>query len=63
MVLPGPLPVGVDLGLVVVGEVRTGELDGGGDDGMGGGLEMRDSGGDVRLPLLLVGPPLENTVV
>lgn len=44
------LPVGVDLGLLVEGEVRTGELDGGGDDGMGGGLDMRDSVGDVRLP-------------
>lgn len=50
MVLPGPLPDGVDLGLVVVGEVRTGEPDGVGDDGMGGGLDRRDSDGDVRLP-------------
>lgn len=51
MVLPGPLLVGVALGLVVVvGEVRTGEPDGGGDDGVGGGLDMRDSDGDVRLP-------------
>lgn len=51
MVLPGPLPDGVDLGLVVVGEVRTGELDGGGgDEAVGGGLDMRDSDGDVRLP-------------
>lgn len=50
MVLPGPLPDGVDLGLVVVGEVRTGEPAGGGDDGVGGGLDMRDSEGDVRLP-------------
>lgn len=50
MVLRGPVPGGVDLGLVVAGEVRTGELAGGGDAGMGGGLDMRDSGGDVRLP-------------
>lgn len=50
MVLLGPLPDGVDLGLVVVGEVRTGEAAGGGDDGVGGGLDMRDSEGDVRLP-------------
>lgn len=51
MVLRGPLPDGVDLGLVVVGEVRTGEADGGGgDDGVGGGLDIRDSDGDVRLP-------------
>lgn len=52
MLLLGPLAVGVDLGLVVgvVGEVRTGDADGGGDEGVGGGLDMRDSDGDVRLP-------------
>lgn len=46
------MAVGVDLGLLVgvVGEAGTGDVDGGGDEGVGGGLDMRDSDGDVRLP-------------
>lgn len=47
MVLAGPEPVGLGLGLGVAGgEV----LDGGGDGGLAGGLDVRLSGGDVLFP-------------
>lgn len=50
MVLAEPEPVELGLGLGVVGSEVTGELDGGGDVGMAGGLEGRVSGGDEKLP-------------
>lgn len=52
MVLVEPEPVGLGLGLGVVGgEVTGGDvLDGGGDDGFGGGLDVRVSGGDAEFP-------------
>lgn len=49
-ILADPEPVELGLGLGVVGGEATGELDGGGDDGMAGGLDGRVSGGDVKLP-------------
>lgn len=50
IVLADPEPVELGLGLGVVGGEVTGELDGGGDDGMVGGLDGRVSGGDEKLP-------------
>lgn len=50
MVLADLEPGELELGLGVVGGEVTGELDGGGDDSLGGGLDGRVSGGEVRLP-------------
>lgn len=50
MVLADPGPREVEPGQVVVVGEETGVLDGGGDGGLGGGLDTRVSGGDVRLP-------------
>lgn len=47
MVLADPEPVGLGLGLGVVGGEVTDVLDGGGDDGLAGGLDVRVSGGDA----------------
>lgn len=52
MVLADPEPVGLGLGLglgVVGGEV-TDVLEGGGDGGLAGGLQVRVSGGGVVFP-------------
>lgn len=62
MVLADPEPVGLGLGLGVVGGEVMDVLDGGGDDSLAGGLEVRVSGGDVVFSLP-VGPLLEKTVV
>lgn len=50
MVLAGPGPVGLGLGLGVMGGEVTDILDGGGDGGLGGGLDARVSGGDAVFP-------------
>lgn len=50
MVLADPEPVGLGLGLGVVGGEETEVLDGGGDSGLGGGLDVRVSGGDAVFP-------------
>lgn len=63
MVLAEPEPVGLGLGLGVVGGEVTDLLVGGGEGGLGGGLDVRVSGGDTVFPLLPVGPLLEKTVV
>lgn len=63
MVLADPELVGLGLGLGVMGGGLTDLLDSGGGDGLGGGLHARVSGGEMVLPLLPVGPVLENTVV
>ena len=55
MVLPDPEPVGLGLGLGVMGGEVTGVLDGGGDDGLAGGLDVRVSGGDEALPWRKIG--------
>ncbi len=47
MVLADPEPVGLGLGLGVVGREA---LDGGGEVGLGGGLDARVSGGDAMFP-------------
>lgn len=59
---PDPEPVGLGLGLGVMGGEVMDALDGGGDDGLAGGL-VDGGSGDVEFPLLPVGPLLENTVV
>lgn len=50
MVLPDPEPVGLGLGLGVAGGEMTDVLDGGGDVCLGGGLDVRVSGGDAAFP-------------
>lgn len=59
---PVGLGVGLRLGLGVTGGEATGGLDCGGEGGLAGGGEDWASGG-VVVPLLPVGPVLENTVV
>lgn len=63
MVLTDPELVGLGLGLGVAGWGVADLMDGGGEDGLGGGLHARVSGGEMVLPLLPVGPLLEYTVV
>lgn len=63
MVLADPEPVGLGLGLGVVGGEVTDALDWGEEEGLGGGLDVRVSGGDAVFPLFPVGPLLEKTVV
>lgn len=50
MVLADPELVEMGLRIGVVGGEVTDELDGGGDDSLGGGLDARVSGGDEKLP-------------
>lgn len=50
MVLADPEPVGLGLGLGVEGGEVTDVLDGGGDGSLGGGLDVRVSGGDAVFP-------------
>lgn len=47
MVREDPEPVGLGLGLGVVGGEVTGVLDGGGDEGLAGGVDDRVSGDTV----------------
>lgn len=50
MVLADPGPGDMGLGLEAEGAAVPDESDGGGDDGLGGGLDVRVSGGDETLP-------------
>lgn len=50
MVLADPEPVGLGLGLGVMGGEVMDELDGGGDCGLAEGLQVRVSGGDGVFP-------------
>lgn len=50
MVLADPQPVGLGLGLGVVGGEVTDVLDGGGDGGLADGIQVRVSGGGEVFP-------------
>ena len=50
MVLADTEPVGLGLGLGVLGGEVTDVFTGGGVDGLAGGLDVRVSGGDVVFP-------------
>lgn len=59
MVLADPEPVGLGLGLGVVGGEVTDVLDGGGDGGLAGGLDVRVSGGDAVFPWRKIKTPMD----